>query len=124
MTAFTRRTLPLLALSTLLVACGLAWAQGGRGGRGQSAAVAELSAPPLARDEAEKKILDVLAEMGADRELRYLLSDLELVLAQILRVSARENQEDMEWVNESLKDRALLPRLRNKIPAGKTAMTI
>ena len=59
-----------------------------------------------------------------DREMRNLLTDLELVLAQILRVSARENQEEMDWVNESLKDRALLPRLRNKIPAGKTAMTI
>ncbi len=59
-----------------------------------------------------------------DREMRYLLSDLELILAQILRVSARDNKEEMEWVNESLKDRALLPRLRNKVPAGKTSMTI
>jgi predicted O-methyltransferase YrrM len=72
MHARTRRTLPLLALSTLLVACGLAWAQGGRGGPRGGAAAEELSRAPLGRDEGEQQVLDVLAEMGADRDLRYL----------------------------------------------------
>ena len=72
MNARTRRTLPLLALSTLLVASSLAWAQGGRGGPRGGASAEELSKPSLGRDQAEQKVLDVLAEMGADRDLRYL----------------------------------------------------
>jgi len=72
MHARTARTLPLVALSTLLVACGLAWAQGGRGGQRGGATAAELSHAPIARDDGEQKVLDVLAEMGADPELRYL----------------------------------------------------
>lgn len=59
-----------------------------------------------------------------DPELGQLLTDLEMILAQILQVSSRDDEEEMEWVNESLKDRALLPRLRNRVPAGQTAMTI
>ena len=69
MIALTRRAIPLAVLCTLLVACGLAWSQGGRS---QPATSSELSRPALARDEAEKKVLDLLAEMGADRDLRYL----------------------------------------------------
>lgn len=59
-----------------------------------------------------------------NRELRSLLEDLELVLAQIVQISADGQSEDMEWVNENLKSRALLSRLRSKVPAGKSAITI
>lgn len=57
-------------------------------------------------------------------ELRFLLEDLELVLAQIVRISADGKSDDREWVNENLKNRALLSRLRSKVPAGKSAITI
>ena len=46
-----------------------------------------------------------------DPELRQLLSDLELVLAQIVRLGA-DGKQEKEWVDESMEGRSLLPRLR------------
>jgi hypothetical protein len=59
-----------------------------------------------------------------NRELGSLLADLELVLAQIVQFSTYGQDDDMEWVNENLESRALLPRLRTKVPAGKASLTI
>ena len=103
---------PVLSKAELLLSQYRAGEDLGSNGNGFTARTAGLLADT-------RLLLDSPA--ADDREMRFLLSDLELILAQILRVSARDNKEEMEWVNESLRDRALLP---NKVPAGKTAMTI
>lgn len=46
-----------------------------------------------------------------DPELGRLLSDLELVLAQIVRLAA-DGDDDREWVQDSMEERLMLPRIR------------
>ncbi|MDB4908873.1 MAG: hypothetical protein JWO05_3657 [Gemmatimonadetes bacterium] len=60
---------------------------------------------------------------GDDAELRPLLEDLELVLAQIVRLSANatdssEVSSDRALIDRALTDNKLLPRLRTAIPAA------
>jgi hypothetical protein len=52
------------------------------------------------------------APAAADPELRALLSDLELVLAQIARLPARRDNEELEFINEAILARDVVPRLR------------
>jgi hypothetical protein len=59
-----------------------------------------------------------------DMELRHLLSDLELVLTQIVRIAAKREQEERDLINENISDRSLLPRLRANAPAGTFSSTI
>lgn len=106
---------PVLSKAELLISQYRTGLDIGPNGSGFTARAAELLSDT-------RLLLDSPA--AEDRELQMLLTDLELTLAQILRVSAGDDKEEMEWVNESLKDRALLPRLRTKVSAGKTAMTI
>ncbi len=54
---------------------------------------------------------------GDDRKMRHLLSDLELVLAQLVRATADAQNDDQEWITESMQRRSLLPRLRAQLPA-------
>ena len=49
---------------------------------------------------------------------RSLLEELELVLVQIVRLSAERGNGELELVTEGLEHRGLLPRLRTAIPAG------
>ena len=59
---------------------------------------------------------------GRDPRLRQLLTDLELVLAQIVQVSGAPLQADeREMIERALRDRDLLPRLRSAVPAGVSA---
>jgi len=53
-----------------------------------------------------------------DPRLKSLLEDLELVLAQIAQLSARDEREDAQLVNQGLDQRSVLLRLRTAIPAG------
>ncbi|HEV3484723.1 MAG TPA: hypothetical protein VG106_04905 [Vicinamibacterales bacterium] len=56
---------------------------------------------------------------GDDPQLRALLSDLELVLVQIIHVSgAQLEPSERELIDRALEDRDLLPRLRTAVPAG------
>jgi hypothetical protein len=52
-----------------------------------------------------------------DAELKYLLTDLELILAQIVRVA--RSREDKEWAQESMKNRAILERLKVEVAANR-----
>lgn len=52
------------------------------------------------------------APTATDPELRALLSDLELVLAQIARLPARRDNEELEFINEAILARDVVPRLR------------
>ena len=54
-----------------------------------------------------------------DPETRQLLMDLELVLAQIVQLSARGGHEK-EFADESIEGRLMLQRLRTKSNAGPT----
>jgi hypothetical protein len=53
-----------------------------------------------------------------DPVFQSLLGELELVLVQIVRLSAERGNGELELVTEGLEHRALLPRLRSAIPAG------
>lgn len=53
-----------------------------------------------------------------DPELRTLLEDLELVLAQIVQLDPARADEDRARIGRGLEDQALLMRLRVHIPAG------
>ena len=56
---------------------------------------------------------------GDDPQLRALLSDLELVLVQIIQLSGGElDSTDRELVKGALEDSNLLPRIRTAVPAG------
>lgn len=52
------------------------------------------------------------APAAGDPELRALLSDLELVLAQIARLPARRDNEELAFINEAILARDVVPRLR------------
>ena len=59
---------------------------------------------------------------GRDPRLRQLLTDLELVLAQIVQLSGAPLQADeREMIERALRERDLLPRLRSAVPAGVSA---
>ena len=58
---------------------------------------------------------------GSDPQLRTLLSDLELVLVQIIQISgAPLDPADRDLIDRALQDRDLLLRLRTAVPAGVT----
>ena len=59
-----------------------------------------------------------------DRELGSLLSDLELILARIVRITSDDSNEDREMIDDSLKQRSILPRLRSKVPNSSVASYI
>ncbi len=47
-----------------------------------------------------------------DPKLRRLFDDLEVVLAQIVRLQAEPNTTDLDLINQALEQRDVLPRLR------------
>ena len=54
-----------------------------------------------------------------DPQLRALLQDLELVLAQIAQLSgAPLDPTERELLDRTLRERDLLPRIRNVVPSG------
>ncbi|MEP6618680.1 MAG: hypothetical protein ABJE47_05180 [bacterium] len=56
---------------------------------------------------------------GDDPQLRALLNDLELVLAQIIRLSgAPPDTTDRQLIDRAMRDRDLLPRIQTAVPAG------
>lgn len=58
-----------------------------------------------------------------DPKMRRLLGDLELVLVQMVRINAEDEQEETELINDSMKNRALLPRLRANAALGTFTST-
>jgi hypothetical protein len=56
---------------------------------------------------------------GADPKIRVLLDDIELVLVQIVRLSGTPiDSADRALIDNALRDRDLLPRIRTAVPAG------
>jgi hypothetical protein len=47
-----------------------------------------------------------------DAKLRGLLDDLELVLAQVVRLQSEQNASDLDLINQALEQHDVLPRLR------------
>ena len=50
---------------------------------------------------------------ASDARLRGLLEDLELVLAQVVRLQSEQRPGEMELIRQALDQRDVLPRLRN-----------
>ena len=56
---------------------------------------------------------------GADPQIRVLLDDIELVLVQIVRLSGTPlDSTDRALIDDALRNRDLLPRIRTVVPAG------
>jgi hypothetical protein len=88
------------------------------GGRDQEAM---RQAARWARDVLSSTRLLLDSPASRDPQLRALLSDLELVLAQIVQVSGAPLQAgERELIEHAMRDRDLLPRLRSAVPAGST----
>lgn len=52
---------------------------------------------------------------AADPRFRTLLEDLELVLAQVVRVQSDESGNELELIRQALEQRDVLPRLRTAV---------
>lgn len=58
-----------------------------------------------------------------DQRTRALLSELEIVLAQVIQLQADPSREDAELIVQELDHQGVLPRLRSSIPAGPAFIT-
>ena len=52
---------------------------------------------------------------AADPRFRALLDDLELVLAQVVRLQSDQGRADLDLIRQALEQRDVLPRLRNAV---------
>jgi hypothetical protein len=72
-----------------------------------------------ARDVLGSTRLLIDSPAGADPRIRVLLDDIELVLVQIVRLSGTPlDSTDRVLIDDALRDRDLLPRIRTAVPAG------
>lgn len=81
----------------------------------------ELEVSAAARDLLVRTRMWLDADRIADPRLRSLLEDLELMLVQIARLGAPTAADERGIIERGLSERAILPRLRNAIPAGPSA---
>jgi hypothetical protein len=58
-----------------------------------------------------------------DPELKVLLDDLELVLAQVVRLSGRRHDQELELITDALEERDVLPRLQNAVTSFPLSAT-
>ena len=58
-----------------------------------------------------------------DPELKVLLDDLELVLAQVVRLSSKRPEQELEMITDALVERDVLPRLQNAVTSFPLSMT-
>jgi hypothetical protein len=99
-------------------------------------AVALLVALPSSRDyTADGKLVEHAGELlsttrllldspaAEDPELKVLLDDLELVLAQVVRLSARRHDQELELITDALEERDVLPRLQNAVTSFPLSAT-
>lgn len=52
---------------------------------------------------------------ASDPRFRTLLEDLELVLAQVVRLQSEQSRADLDLIRQALEQRDVLPRLRNAV---------
>ena len=57
---------------------------------------------------------------AADPQLRALLDDLEVVLAQVVRLDARRDPMEVDFLHEALEQRDVIPRLREAVADNAT----
>lgn len=69
-----------------------------------------------ARDVLSTTRLLLDSPAARDPQLRSLLEDLELMLAQIVQLSG--DGAELDWIREGMEERSVLPRLRSAIPGG------
>ena len=58
-----------------------------------------------------------------DPELKVLLDDLELVLAQVVRLSSKRPRQELELITDALEERDVLPRLQNAVTSFPLSAT-
>ena len=98
--------------------------------------VALLVSLPSSRDfNADGKMVERAGELlsttrllldspaAEDPELKVLLDDLELVLAQVVRLSSRRHDQEMELITDALEERDVLPRLQNAVTSFPLSAT-
>ena len=99
-------------------------------------AVALLVALPSSGDyKADRKLVEHAGELlsttrllldspaADDPELKVLLDDLELVLAQVVRLSGRRHDQELEMITDALEERDVLPRLQNAVTSFPLSAT-
>ena len=88
---------------------------------------AENVRDPAAMQQAARWARDVLSSTrllldspaGRDPQMHTLFTDLELILAQIVQLSGTPLQaRERELIEDAMRDRELLPRIRSAVPAG------
>lgn len=71
-----------------------------------------------ARDLLTSTRLLLDSPVGRDPQMKPLLEDLELVLAQIALLPATRDTQDVELITQGIDQRSVLTRLRTAIPQG------
>jgi len=78
-----------------------------------------LQAARWARDVLSSTRLLIDSPAGRDPQMRALLSDLELILAQLVQLSGTPlDANERDLIERAMRERDLLPRLRSAVPAG------
>jgi hypothetical protein len=87
--------------------------------RGAERALEARRADPAYQTQADALLLQTRLLMdspaAADPTLRSLFDDLELVLAQVVRLKADRDRTRVELLQQSLEQRDVLPRLRDAV---------
>ena len=78
-------------------------------------------APATARQLLATNRLLLDSPAAADPRLRFLLQDLELVLAEIAQLAPERRGEDLKLITDGLERDGMLVRLRAAVPAGTGA---
>ncbi|HEX9055842.1 MAG TPA: hypothetical protein VF830_13095 [Gemmatimonadales bacterium] len=82
----------------------------------------ERLAPAAARQLLATNRLLLDSPAAADPRLRFLLQDLELVLAEIAQLAPERRHEDLKLITDGLERDGMLVRLRAAVPAGTGAV--
>lgn len=81
----------------------------------------ERLAPVTARQLLATNRLLLDSPAAGDPRLRFLLQDLELVLAEIAQLAPERRREDLKLITDGLERDGMLVRLRAAVPAGTGA---
>ena len=88
---------------------------------GARAGEVDAAIQPWARDLLSGTRLLLDSPAGDDLEMRALLGDLELVLAQIVQLSAQRRAEEVQLIDRQLDADGVITRLRTAVPSGTIA---
>lgn len=84
----------------------------------------DQNADELARELLSTTRLLLDSPAASDPELKRLLEDLELLLAQIAQMPAEGRAHETEIVKDALEEGDMLPRLRARVPAGTPRVSL